>query len=71
MTYSHTSSLSMVGIVAMVRNDGAIGRFERRTFELMLDQRDTQPAQLREARRILHQIGYQTRGVNFEQVPGN
>jgi len=63
--------LSSIAIVANVRPDGAIGEFYRRTFDLMLDQRQPQDKQLREAIRILRQIGYETRGVEFAPNPGN
>jgi hypothetical protein len=58
--------LSHTAVVANVRRDGAIGVFERRTFGLMLDQREPQHRQLREAIRILRQIGYETRSVEIE-----
>lgn len=63
--------LQSVAIVANVRTDGAIGKFERRTFDLMLDAQAPQEKQLKEAIRILRQIGYETRGVQFEMNPGN
>jgi hypothetical protein len=63
--------LAPIAIIASVRTDGAIGEFNRRTFDLMLDQREPQDKQLREAIRILRQIGYETRGVQFAPNPGN
>ena len=55
-------------IEANVRTDGAIGVFQKRTFDLMLDQRQPQEKQLKEAIRILRQIGYETKGVRFAPV---
>lgn len=63
--------MSHVAIIAKVRNDWSVGPFVERTFDLMLGAMDPQDKQLKEAKRILHQIGYETRGVRFEPVPGN
>ncbi len=45
--------------------------YEKRTFDLMLGALDSQEKQLKEAIRILRQIGYETRGVRFAPNPGN
>ena len=66
MTY-----LQPIGVVAKVRPDGSIHPFKERTFELMLDQCDTQERQLREARRIIRALGYETNGVYWADNPGN
>jgi hypothetical protein len=58
-------------IVANVRTEGSIGAFQERTFDLMLDQTVSQDKRLKEAKRILRQIGYETRGVDWEMNPGN
>ena len=50
-------------VFAYVRTEGSIGAFSGRSFDLMLDQEDTPEQQRKEAIRILHQIGYETRGV--------
>lgn len=63
--------LQSTAVVANVRNDGAIGSFEPRTFDLMLDQRDSQDKQMKEAIRIIRQLGYETRGVKWADNPGN
>jgi hypothetical protein len=62
---------SKCAIVANVRTNGSIGVFQRRAFNLMLDQTASQDKQLREAKRILRQIGYEARGVDWEMNPGN
>jgi hypothetical protein len=62
---------SQCAIVANVRTDGSSGAFQERTFDLMLDQTVSQDKQLKEAKRILRQIGYEARGVDWEMNPGN
>lgn len=57
--------LTPTKIIARVRNDGAIAVFEERLFEFMLDRCDTPERQVREATRILQQIGYEARGVRL------
>lgn len=57
--------LTSTKVRANVRNDGAIGVFESRTFEFMLDASQSEDKQVREAIRILRQIGYETRGVEL------
>ena len=51
-----------ITVLARVRPAGAVGPFEPRRFELMLDAGDVLDAQQREALRILRQIGWQPRG---------
>lgn len=62
--------LTCTGIRARVRNDGAIGPFVERVFDLMLDANDHPDKQIKEAKRIIRQIGYECRNVEFER-PGN
>lgn len=69
--YHVNRPLSSVGIVAMVRPDGSFGGYTRKVFDLMLCPLDDQDKQLKEAKRILRQIGYQFRSVCFDPVPGN
>ena len=62
--------VTSVGIIASVRHDGTDRPYIQRTFELMLGARDPQDKQLKEAARILRQIGYQARNVQFEPTSG-
>jgi hypothetical protein len=48
-------------VSARVRREGALGDYYRREFMVMLAE-DTSARMAREARRVLRQIGYQTRG---------
>jgi len=63
--------LSNIGIVASVRPDGSMGDYAIKTFDLMLGSMDAQGRQLKEAKRILRQIGYEVKYAEFEPVPGN
>lgn len=63
--------LSHTGIIANVRAEGSTQPFRPRTFDLMLCSTDAPDRQLKEAARILRQIGYQARAVQFEPPPGN
>lgn len=51
-------ALSRYHVVASVRLVGAIGGFQPRSFDLMLDGADSPGARVREACRIIRQIGY-------------
>ena len=63
--------LAPIAVVASVRSDGSHNSFQARTFDLMLDQEQPESKQLKEAKRILCQIGYEARGVKFAMNPGN
>lgn len=63
--------LTHVGITAQVRTQGSSQPYQPRTFDLMLCPTDPQDRQLKEATRILRQLGYQARKVEFEPPPGN
>ena len=65
------SYLSHIGIVANVRPDGSMGEYNTRTFDLMLCSLEDQAKQIKEAKRILRQIGYQVKSAQFEPVPDN
>ncbi|MEJ6003834.1 hypothetical protein [Paucibacter soli] len=56
-------SVSSRKVVAMVRTDGAIAKFARREFELMLGCGQNEKQDIAEARRIIRQIGYEVRSV--------
>jgi len=62
-------ALTNTKVTANVRTDGALGAFRERTFDLMLDARQSQDKQHKGAIRILRQIGYETRGIKFDQPP--
>lgn len=64
--------LSEITVIAYVRHGGATSdHYPARAFDLMLDQRQPQDAQLKEAARILRQLGYEPRSVRFACNPGN
>ena len=65
------TALSHVAIIAQVRSEGSVMPFRPRTFDLMLCHTDPQDRQIKEATRILRQLGYQARKVEFEPPPGN
>lgn len=52
-------------VTANVRTEGAIGTFETRPFWLMLGA-GTPESQVKEAIRILRQIGWETRGMKVD-----
>jgi hypothetical protein len=48
-----------------------MGEYKTRTFDLMLCSLEDQAKQIKEAKRILRQIGYQVKSAQFEPVPDN
>lgn len=53
-------------VTACVRNDGAIGPYQSRQFDLMLG-KDTPERMKKEARRIIKQIGYQAHSIIVQE----
>lgn len=54
-------------VTSDVRLAGTDRPFERRSFDLMLGSRLESQAKRREALRILHQLGYDCRGINLSE----
>ena len=57
--------LSPTNIRAKVRIDGTRQKYVPRVFELMLDHGQPETRQRKEAARILRQIGYEPRAIEF------
>jgi hypothetical protein len=60
-----SNTVTRAAVTADVRIAGTDREFERRDFDLMVGSNQDLTKQRLEAKRILHQLGYDVRGINL------
>jgi len=60
-----SNTVTRAAVTADVRIAGTDRKFERRDFDLMVGANQDLTKQRLEAKRILHQLGYDVRGINL------